>query len=192
MGEGVTNSPSVPFPLPPSPVLVFVVLTIRMKKKTDGSVALACVRGDGSTTWQNNDGARGRFFPFHDLTHYAVETVLGHHSGFYGLVDRGWDLTDFGAPWPRGKLPPEALVSEVIVGFFDAERGSGERWTAAELNAQLTAWYDEHAIPAGPGLTDDDIARVRTRRSELFARWRELAPGDTIELPFDPGAVTAR
>ena len=52
-------------------------LLIRIKKKTDGAAALSCIRPDGTTTWQRQDGRLGAFFPLHDLTHYAVETVLG-------------------------------------------------------------------------------------------------------------------
>src|SRR2546430_3915906 len=85
-------------------------LLIRIKKKSDGSAALSCLRPDGSVTWQRQNGQQGRFFPLHDLTHYAVEAVLGHARGFYGLVAEGWYLADFGNPWPRGPLPPEALV----------------------------------------------------------------------------------
>lgn len=64
-------------------------LMIQIKKKTDGSAALSCRRADGSVTWQRQEGRQGCFFPLHDLTHYAVETVLGHPRGFYGLVAEG-------------------------------------------------------------------------------------------------------
>ncbi|MDF2775439.1 MAG: hypothetical protein K0S86_4940, partial [Geminicoccaceae bacterium] len=72
------------------------VLRIRIKKNADGSAALTCIRADGSVTWQRQEGAQGRFFPRHDLTHFAVETTLGHRRGFYGLVAEGWNITDFG------------------------------------------------------------------------------------------------
>src|SRR3989454_11044850 len=110
-------------------------LVIHMKKKADGSAALSCRRADGSVTWQRQDGQQGRFFPRHDLTHYAVETILGHLRGFYGLVAEGWDLTDFGQPWPKGPLPVEALASELIVGFLDRERAAGVEWSASDFNA---------------------------------------------------------
>jgi hypothetical protein len=86
-------------------------LIIRLKKQSDGSAALACIRADGSSTWQRQTGAQGRFFPRHDLTRYAVETVLGHRRGFYGLVAEGWDAVP-----PRetlelhfDRLPPEGV-----------------------------------------------------------------------------------
>lgn len=64
-------------------------LIIRIKKKSDGSAALSCQRANGSVTWQRQDGARGAFFPLHNLTHYAVETVLGYQRGFWGLLAEG-------------------------------------------------------------------------------------------------------
>src|SRR5262245_60665350 len=97
-------------------------LVIRIKKKSDGSAALSCQRADGTVTWQRQEGAQGRFFPLHDLTHFAVETVLGLRQGFYGLVASGWNLTDFGRPYPRGPIPAEAATAEFIVGFLDQER----------------------------------------------------------------------
>jgi hypothetical protein len=162
-------------------------LTIRLKKHADGSAALTCTRADGTVTWQRQQGAQAAFFPRHDLTHFAVETVLGHTRGFYGLVASGWDLTDFGAPWPRGRIPADADPSELIVGFLDTERASGTRWTAAEFNDRAAAYYQEHNLAAPPPvLTDDDLVRVRQRRAELFAQWDAVPDGGTIELSFDP------
>jgi hypothetical protein len=150
-------------------------LVIQIKKKADGSAALKCRRADGSDTWQRQDGPQGRFFPLHDLTHYAVETVLGHARGFYGLVAAGWDLADFGSPSRRGQLPSEALAAERIVGFLDLERAGGKEWVAADFNA---------TAPPGCVLTDDDLRRVRDRRRELFGAWNTLPVGETLELEF--------
>ena len=156
-------------------------LVIRIKKHRDGTAALTCTRADGTSTWQRQRGAQATFFPRHDLTHYAVETVLGHRRGFYGLVAEGWDLTDFGTPWPRGRLPADADPAELIVGFLDLERASGERWSTAELNEKLAVHLGAHA----PSISDEQLAAVRARRAELFARWDAVPPGDSLELPFD-------
>jgi hypothetical protein len=157
-------------------------LVIQIKKKTDGSAALSCHRGDGSVTWQRQEGAQGRLFPLHDLTHYAVETVLRHRRGFYGLVAEGWDLSDFGEPWPRGPLPAEALRSELLVGFLDSERASGAEWSAADFNMSAATHYAQHGIARACLITDDELRRVRHRRRELFAQWAALPPGETLQL----------
>jgi hypothetical protein len=163
-------------------------LTVRIKKNADGSAALSCTRADGTVTWQRQQGAQGRFFPRHDLTHFAVETILRHERGFYGLVASGWDMSDFGAPWPRGRIPADADPSELIVGFLDTERASGMRWSAADFNDKAAAYYRDH-LPGTtpPTLGDDDLARIRQRRAELFAAWDAVPPGGTLELVFDAG-----
>ena len=161
-------------------------IVIRIKKNPDGRTSLSCTRADGTTTWQRLEGGQAAFFPRHDLTHYAVETVLGHRQGFYGLVAAGWDMSDFGSPWPRGKIPAIANLSEMIVGFFDLERQSGEFGLANDLNDNLERFCSENSLPAPYRLSEDDLARVRQKRGELFARWDTLKPGDALELPFTP------
>lgn len=165
-------------------------LLIRIKKKTDGSAALSCLRADGSVTWQRQEGIQGRFFPLHDLTHYAVETVLGHRRGFFGLVAEGWNVTDFGAPYSKGRIPDDADWSERIVGFFDSERAGGVRWTAEDLNEKLRIHARESNREAPPALSDEELNAVRARRAELFARWREIPAGEAFELSFDRTGVT--
>lgn len=161
-------------------------LTIRLRKQRDGRVALSCTRADGTVTWHRQAGAQAGFFPRHDLTHYAVETVLGHRRGFYGLVAEGWDFGDFGTPWPRGPLPSDADPSELIVGFLDLERAGGVEWTAADFADKAAAYYADHGA-AGRRLivTDAQLKAIRARARELFARWEAVAPGAAMELTFD-------
>jgi len=161
-------------------------LLIRIKKKTDGSAALSCLRPDGSVTWQRQEGVQGRFFPIHDLTHYAVETVLGHRRGFYGLVAAGWDLSDFGPPWPKGRLPADMDPSELLVGFLDSERAGGVRWSAEDFNEKAALYYAQHQLPGACRISAAELERVRATRDELIARWRTLPAGTALELPFPP------
>ena len=161
-------------------------LTIRIKKKNDGSAALSCTRADGSVTWQRQEGQLGRFFPLHDLTHYCVETVLGFDRGFYGLLADGWDISDFGKPETRGQDFSDAGLVEVIVGMFDLERMTGERGDAADMATKIASYYDSRGLPHPDILiTQNEIERVRALRSSLFERWRELPVGDTLVVEFN-------
>jgi hypothetical protein len=160
-------------------------IVIRIKKGKDGRTALSCIRADGTTTWQRQEGAQAAFFPKHDLTHYAVETALGHRQGFYGLVSAGWDFPDFGSPWPRGRLPVEAGISEMIVGVLDMERAMGERASAEELNQKIAEYALEHGLPQQRPLTEEDLGRVREKRAEMFAKWDAVQPGEALEIPFE-------
>src|SRR5262245_44562019 len=108
-------------------------MIIELKKGRDGPTTLACVRENGTRTW----GHVGRFFPVHDLTHCAVESVLGFNEAFFGLAASGWDIDDFTAPGVASRLPQEAVWAESIVGLLDLERGTGKEWTAEEFNDAL-------------------------------------------------------
>ncbi len=166
-------------------------LTIMIKKKRDGSAALSCRRTDGSVAWQRQEGDRGTFFPLHDLTHLAVETELGLAPGFFGLIAEGWDFADFGKPWPRGPLPAQARVSELLVGLLDQERAAGVRWTAAEVRESAAAYGRQHGTALGLAMAESDLERVRGMQSALFAQWGDLPAGRTLELPFAPRATNA-
>jgi hypothetical protein len=162
-------------------------LTIKIKKKTDGNAALSCVRADGSTTWQRQEGAQGAFFPLHDLTHYSVETVLGFRHAFYGLVSDGWDLSSFGDRTAGRAIPDEAELVEVIVGFFDTERASGVVSSADDFNWKIRTYRENRQLPPTAfRMTDEMLGRIRVVRGELFAAWRALPPGETLMLSF-PG-----
>lgn len=166
-------------------------LTIRIKKNADGTAALTCARADGTVTWQRQQGAQGQFFPRHDLTHYAVESILGFRHAFYGLVADGWDLSDFGPPWRRGRLSDDAHAAELIVGFLDVEQASLTRWPASDFNDKAEGYYRDHNLrTTPPTLTDDDLARIRQRRAELFAQWDAVPDGGTLELAFPPANET--
>lgn len=162
------------------------LLRIRFKKLRDGSHHFSCERPDGTQTWQRQPNIS----PLHDLTHYAVETILGHRRGFYGMVADGWDLTDFGAPWPRGRIPSDADPSELIVGFFDLERAMEQPMTAEDFNRSKSEYYRHHSgREAEWDLTEEQLAAIRMRMADLFQQWRRLAPGDTMELAFPPQEV---
>src|SRR5436190_24383894 len=105
-------------------------LRIRFTKRTDGVVVLQCIRRDGSATWERHD-KQGVFFSFHDLSHFAVEMVLGFRRGFYGLIAEGWDIADTTGKGKRGKLPSEGILVEHVVGLLDRERGGGSALLSA-------------------------------------------------------------
>ena len=167
-------------------------IVIRIKKGTDGRTALSCIRADGTTTWQRQEGAQAAFFPEHDLTHYAVETALGHRQGFFGLVSEGWDFSDFGSPWPHGRLPAEASISEMIVGMLDMERRTGERASPEELNQNVAEYAIENSLPQQRAITEEDLARVRANRAEMFAKWDAVRPGEALEIPFEVAEANLR
>lgn len=164
----------------------FPVLSIRLKRHPDGSASITLTRADGTATWQRQKGGLALVFPQHDLTHYAVEQILGFHGAFFGLVADGWDISDFAVPFPKGPVPLEAREVEMLVGLFDGMRAFRREWNAAEVNAEMSVLAnDSKFVGVEPRrLDDNDVARVRTLRNELIARWNATPIGQSIELDF--------
>lgn len=160
-------------------------LTVRIKKKTNGEAALSCERADGSATWQRQEGQLSRFFPLHDLTHFAVESVLGFDAGFFGLIGSGWDISDFAAPGVKQRLTEQAMLAELIVGFFDVERQTGALGDARDYAWKISTYREEHKMPQTSFvITDEQLTAIRAKRDELFAAWQSLPEGETLELRF--------
>jgi hypothetical protein len=162
------------------------MLTIKFTKRRDGSVISRFERDDGTATWQRKDGPQANFFAAHDLTHYALETTLRYRRGFYGLVAEGWDLSDFGTPWPRGPLPADAEPAELIAGLLDGERATGERCSAAEFNEKIALYYETHGLADAPMLAQEELDQIRKFARELRARWDAVLPGGSLALTFNP------
>jgi hypothetical protein len=160
-------------------------MTIRFTKKKDGTHVLACQRADGSATWQRGPG---EFFPHHDLGHYAIETTLNLRLAFFGLLASGWEITDFGAPWPRGPMPPESIqdaaLAEYLAGALDLERHTGHPMSVDEFHAMVDQHLGELGATLERRVTEEELARIRAAVAQLTARWRALPPGDSMELPF--------
>jgi hypothetical protein len=159
-------------------------LKIQFTKRADGGAVLRCIRADSSITWQRNDDQNARFFPLHDLTHYAVETELGFARGFLGLIAEGWNIEETTGKTTRGGLPNEALEVEYIVSAFSAERAGDTVASAAEFNELAATFANAKGMRSPRKLSDDDLARVRSRFDELAAKWRSLPQGATLELAF--------
>jgi len=155
-------------------------MLVQLKNGRDSRPTLVCVRADGSRTWSKVHP----FFPVHDLTHYAVESVLGFTEAFFGLVASGWDIDAFGERGAAAALPEEALWAEHIVGMLDLERGMNRSLSPGDFNQALEESF--RGKPARPyrRLTDDELAAIRALRGELTARWWALSPGESLELPF--------
>lgn len=149
------------------------MLRIEITKRTDGTGLLRCTRQDGSVTWQKQN-RHAAHFALHDLTHFAVETVLRCRRGFFGLIAEGWDMEDTTGKGNRGPLPAEATEVEKIVGLFDSERACGQLWTTEEFNRF-----------APRALSQTEIQNIRTARGDLFRQWSTVQPGDKLELQFD-------
>ena len=155
-------------------------MTIQLKKGKDGPSTLACVRDDGSRTWNTLHP----FFPEHDLTHCAAESILGFSEAFFGLVASGWNIDDFAKPGAAKSLPAEAVLAESIVGILDLERGTGRILSAPEFNEALSESLRGQGRGPFRSISEQELTRLRSLRADLQSRWRTLAQGETLEVSF--------
>ncbi len=162
------------------------IMRIQLKKVGDSTPSLACMRADGTRTWSRLHP----FFPLHDLTHYAVESVFGFGEAFFGLIASGWEIDAFAERGAGARLPVEALWAESIVGLLDLERGMNRQFTAEEFSRALEDSLNGQGIPAFRDVTDAELGRVRALRSDLEAQWSARAPGETLELTFPANRAT--
>ena len=166
-------------------------LTIRLSKKPDGSVVFSCTRSDGSTTWQKHQ-RHAEFFPLHDLSHFAVETTLGLRSGFYGLLARGWNITDFGDRTIPADAAYEAALAEAVVGLLDGERAVGQPHSTPEFNRALATSLSHAGQTLGRPVTDEELDAIRSAWLSLAGQWSRVPVGESLVLAFEPqpaGAV---
>ena len=93
--------------------------------KNIGKPHVICyMRDDGSKTWMHADN----FFVRHDLSHYAIEKILGYTTAFMGMLNNGMDIKDFENREKRKKITmtKEAMNSEQMANLFLMEVAQGD------------------------------------------------------------------
>jgi len=161
-----------------------MTMQVEFEKRADGDTIMRCMRADGTDTWQRHAGARGVFFAYHDLTHLAVERTLRRTDGIFGLIAKGWDVTETEGSSARGPLPPGAIEIENLVGLFDRERAGGVDWTAEEFNDAALIYADTHGHASPTPLTTEMLEAIRTDITALHDAWRATPAGNTLRALF--------
>jgi hypothetical protein len=155
-------------------------MLIRLSKHTGKPHVIKYVRDNGTETWMQADD----FFVRHDLSHFALETVLGYKTAFNGMINSGMDIKDFENREKRRamKVTDEAGYAENMANLFLGEvlQGNLEDFNAVQ---QQTLAYSNSEIPA-IDLADEKIQAVRKYLRQLLTDWELLSSGQTMELVF--------
>ncbi|GAA4276694.1 hypothetical protein [Aquimarina mytili] len=158
-------------------------MIIQLKKRISKPSILTCIRDDQSTTWSKLH----KGIETHDLAHYAVEKVMGFTNAFYGILNKGYDITDF--ELPKGKRPEplqpknldaSAIQTEHIVNLLLVEfSNSGEDSAFIDSLKSILA---ENNIPFPKGFDMSKLDEIRQLYSELLFAWGSLGDNEHLEL----------
>ena len=159
---------------------------ISFRKGRDKPHTLSVRRSDGSVTWSHGQAGPA----YHDLAHYAVETVLQCKQAFLGIIDQGYDIDDFVLPRHRrpdalkiANLSAEALQVEYVVNRIQLEQFNGVE--DADFLPSLRQTLADKNLPFPDQLTEATLQRIRERYRALAAAWDALPSGETMTLSFE-------
>jgi len=137
-------------------------------------------RDDGDQTWFRGDD----FLVRHDLSHYAIDNILGYRTAFLGMINQGMDIRDFEDRGKRGRLQitMEAWYAENLANLFLIELSQG-KFEDFNRISQATMRQTKPDLP--PLYLDSrDIGRIRSYLQELIDRWNSLPPGKQLILEY--------
>ena len=160
-------------------------MLIRLTKISDVLHRLTVVRDDRS---EESVDLASRSLLLHDFLHYAVESIGGLRSSFWGSLAAGKTMAELGAAMrpPEGITPAllatEAATTEAIVGCFTTvAHGRSEPATALAVLAHL---FEAQERPLPEFLTPAFGDALRDRIRRLVGEWRAVPYGGTMELRF--------
>jgi len=153
-------------------------LEISIKKSISKSSILTIMRSDRSTTWTKLH----RGMETHDLAHYAVEKTLGFKDAFYGIINKGFNISDFELPKDMrpNLITSESLVTEHIVNLLEVEfLNSGSNQNFIE---DLKRILNDNNLPIPIALNAQTLSNIRTMYQDLIKKWRLLNDNEVLNL----------
>lgn len=161
-------------------------LRISIKKQIHKPCILTITRSDGSSTWTKLH----RGMETHDLAHYAVEKSLNFEHAFYGIINQGYQISDFELPKTQRpnavkpeNLNPEALITEHLVNLLEVEfLNSGLN---TKLLNDLQQILNDTNLPFPKSLDEKMLESIRQLYHSLYNKWVNLEDDNTLYLELD-------
>ena len=155
-------------------------MQIKITKNTGKPHILKYIRDNGTETWMYADD----FFVRHDLSHYALETIMQYKTAFNGMLNSGMDIKDFEDKEKRAQLnvTDEAWYAENMANLFLIELAQGKFSDFNKVQQEtFVSFNDQYPVISLP---EDKITETRNYLQKLLTQWRELPSGQTLELIF--------
>ena len=161
-------------------------LRISVKKQTQKPCILTITRSDSSSTWAKLHLG----METHDLAHYAVEKSLGFKHAFYGIIDQGYQISDFELPKAQRpdavkpeNLHSEALITEHLVNLLEVELLNSGLNT--NLINDLQHILTNANLPFPQSLDEETLNTIRQLYHSLYNQWIALEENNTLNLRLD-------
>ncbi len=155
-------------------------MILQITKNTGKPHIIKYIRDDQTETWMQSDG----FFVRHDLSHYAIESILNFRTAFNGMLNKGMDIKDFENKDNRMALAvtSEAFYAENMANLFLIEIAQGEFPDFNAVQQQSLLSFASH-IPVIT-LAEEKINAIRTYLRQLLQQWEALPAGNLLVLSF--------
>jgi hypothetical protein len=156
-------------------------MLMRLTKNTGKPHVIKYIRDNGTETWMYSDD----FFVRHDLSHFAIESVMEYRMAFNGMLNGGMDVKDFEDREKRARLTitDEACYAENMSNLFLTEILQGE---FEDFNAVQKQSFVAFNAPCQPiTLSAEKITAIRNYLRQLLDQWNEMPFGETMELIFN-------
>lgn len=155
-----------------------MIIKISIKKSFSKPSILTIIRSDDSSTWSKLRIG----METHDLAHYAVEKVLNFTSAFYGIINKGFNISDFELPKEQrpNLITPESLVTEHIVNLLEVEfLNSGNNHNFIEDLKQILS---DNNLPFPNNLNSETLINIRDVYQKLVLKWKALKDDEILNL----------
>lgn len=140
---------------------------VLLTKVSDLRHRIEVIRNDGS---REKAEVETRSLLVHDFVHYAVESIAGMTSGFFGMLAAGaplGQLNDAQATWdPDSQI---GLAESIVGPMQSVMKGRAD---AAELLAGLDSMFIATGKKLPAWVTPDFIAQVEAEYRRLWGAWK--------------------
>ncbi len=154
---------------------------MQITKNTGKPHIIKYILDNGTVTWMYSDD----FFVRHDLSHYAIESVMEYRTAFNGMLNGGMDIKDFEDKEKRAKITvtDEACYAENMSNLFLTEilQGEFEDFNTVQKES-FVAFNTQCPVMT---LSDEKIRAIRNYLGQLLNQWNEMPFGNTMELTFN-------
>ncbi len=152
---------------------------VEFSRKKSGSVVMKITRNNGSETWSK----LRRGMEDHDLAHIAVENELKLKKGFFGLIDKGAEITDFEDKDKQPVIHLESNQTEYLVNHLQVEYRSSK--DTFDLLSTLKETLESREIPMMSNLSQDVIDNIRTSYHQKIKELADLKVGAVLTYKID-------